>query len=219
MDYTQLSIISSFLDPLADQSPIRIRRDIIERIQNARTQRLCQLAFGDKDELYLSRNNLFRLSTGNIERFLLSVLFWGYPQNNRGRCMKAFECWDSLIDFARQIRHHPDMNLDDYEQLIPIMHNNLPGLGISTLSKILYFSNATIEGKKCIILDDNEARGIASLTGPETIDLRTPLINGHHRLYRNYPLFLNALHDIANNLQIPAHNIEYTLWLVGKKNQ
>ena len=219
MDYNQLCVLSNFLDPFTYQDPVRITSETMERIPNDNTHRLCQLAFGQEEELFLSRNDLFRLRNGNLERFVLSVLFWGYPKNTRGRCQKAFESWDSLLIFANHIRHNPNMSLEDFEQLTQLMHNNIHGLGISTFSKLLYFSCASINGHRCIIIDDFEARGIAALQGIETMALRTPVINGRYRYYRNYPLYLSAIDDLATTLKIPAHNIEYTLWLAGKKKK
>ena len=218
MNYNEFSVITGFLDPLKDQGAILVEADHLNRISSDNTDRLCQLFFGEQNQVLLTRKDVLRSRRGNVELFLLSALFWGFPQNLWGRCTCAFNNWDLLVAMTNQIRRHPGMTSEDFEGLFQTM-DAMGGLGISTFSKFFYFLQASIDGYPCLIMDDLVARGIAGLVGEEFDQLHEAADNGRHRYYANYPRYLEAAADLALENGVPEHNIEYTLWLAGKKNR
>ena len=218
MNYDDFLVISGFLDPLEDQGSVLVEADRLNRIPSDRTRRLSQLFFGERNQVLLTRKDVLRSRRGNVELFLLSVLFWGFPLNQRGRCARAFNNWDRLVAMTNQIRRHPEMSFQDYEGFFRAM-NAMGGLGISTFSKIFYFLQASIDGYPCLIMDNLVARGISRLEGDEFIQIHEAADNGRHRYYANYPRYLEAARTLALMGGIPEHNIEYTLWLAGKKNR
>ena len=109
MDYISLSILSKFLDPMKDQAPILVQRNRLNAIHSANAQHLCDTFFNGADTVCLSRLDIFKTNRGNIERFLLAVLFWGYPRNQRGRCACAMNNWNNLVNLTQDIRAHKDM--------------------------------------------------------------------------------------------------------------
>lgn len=219
MNYQELSFAARLLDPLTDQPSVKIRRHSLTNIPGNNVDGLLTLFFGTEDNRQLSRPEVLALShSSNVELFALSVLFWGFPTNQKGICNKAFQNWDTLLDWIRVLRRNRSKTLQQFEEMIPMMHRGMRGLGISTLSKYLYFTGCSINGYPCLILDNQVAKGIDNLIGNEFNDLRMAVCNNHHRYYRNYPSYLEAMHNLSLNIGVPAQNLEYVLWLAAKKN-
>lgn len=218
MNLNEFKIVSSFLDPIQDQSSIHVKACSLNGIPSMNTQRLCQLFFQGRDEILLTRNDVFRSRRRGLETFLVSVLFWGFPHNQHRVCTYAFCNWDVLVGWVNQVRNHPAMTSLEFEGYFPIM-NGIRGLGISTYSKILYFLNASVDGYPCLILDNYVAKGIANLVGNEFAQLQVASNSGRYRYYANYLQYLEASSILAQMNRIPEINVEYTLWIAGKKNR
>ena len=63
------------------------------------------------------------------------------------------------------------------------------------------------------------AKGVSNLEGDGLTNLRMAVAPGRYRYYRNYLGYLQASDELAQELSVPTQNIEYVLWLAGKKNQ
>ena len=216
MDYNQLSFAVRLLDPLKDQPPVSINRRTIERIPCVETERLLQLFFGDSQKSFLSRNDVLKRKNRDRELFTLTVLFWGFPGNQHNVCTHAFQSWNHLTAWCSGIGRVRNITPQQYA-LISQQMQNLHGLGISTFSKLFYYSSNSIDGHPCLILDNQVAKGIQLLQGPEFIELKDAVAPNHYRKYQNYPLYLAAMDNLANRLTVSGDRIEYVLWLAGKK--
>ena len=214
MNYQELSILTQWLNPIEIQPQIRVCRDVMNRINAPEANRLNDLFFHGRDSVYQSRKDSFK--TRGLESFTLSVLFWGFPRNNHQVCTKAYENWFQLREVVGYMRSHREMTAENYNNLIASM-DDIVGLGISTYSKLLYFSQVSINGIPSAILDSFVVKGIQNLTGQEFNNLRGSVTNW--RRYVNYPGFLRFFNELASQLGVPAHNLEYTLWLAGKNNR
>ena len=217
MNYNEFTVISNYFSPVLDQGPVLIKADTMARIPSVQTERLCDLFFQGRDYVLVTRNDIFRARRGNIELFILSVLFWGFPRNQKGRCTAAMNNWDALVEWTRSVRNHKEMTTDEFTNLFPIM-DAIRGIGISTFSKLLYFLGAYIDGFSCVILDDMVARGVSNLEGQEFEQIRTAVL-GRYRYYRYYTDYLTAIDNLSIDNHIPEGNVEYALWLAGKKNR
>lgn len=218
MDYRELSFAARLLNPMSDQPPVLVRRNSLAGIPGNNTDILLNAFFGTEERRWLSRTNVMNLSRKNIVSFSLSVLFWGFPTKYHGICGRAFQNWDALLTWIRSLRRNRSMTHQQFEEMIPVMHNALHGLGISTLSKYLYFTGCSIDGHRCLILDNQVAKGINRLTGNEFVSLKDAVQNNRHRHYIYYSLYLEAMNNLSTNIGVPAQNLEYVLWLAGKKN-
>lgn len=219
MNYPELSFTARLLDPMLNQPAVHVLRNSLNQIPGNNTAGLLSLFFGVNDERYLSRSEIMSLSRRkNVDLFSLSVLFWGFPTNQHRVCTSALQNWNTLLGWARRVRENRLMTRQRFVEMIPTMHNDLRGLGISTYSKYLYFSGCSIDGNQCLILDNLVVKGIHNLTGIEFDELKDTVQNNRHRYYRNYPLYLEAMQNLSLNIGVPAHNIEYVLWLAGKRN-
>lgn len=216
MDYHELSFAVRLLNPLMDQPPVRVKRESLNRLSGREETRFLDLFFGDNSEVFLSRNDVFKRSHGTNDKFVLSVLFWGFPANRRGICAKAFQNWPHLLDWIGYLRGNRELTRQQFDAIIPQMHN-MHGLGISMFSKYLYFTGCSINGHRCLILDDQVAKGISRLAGNEFDGLKAATQDSHYRFYKNYPSCLEAMENLANQLGVSGDQLEYVLWLAGKK--
>ena len=217
MNYTDLKTISGFLNPLTDQGPVVVKAQTMRKILSENTERLCNLFFQGRKEVCLTRNDVFKDRRGNIELFLLSVLFWGYPGNQRGRCTKAFNNWEDLVNMSYNLRRRKNLTNEEFRGYFRTM-DNISGLGISTYSKIFYFLGITIDGHPCLILDDMVGKGVHLLEGEEFTDIKDTLNGQRYRYYKNFGHYLRFAHKFAKANACPVDSVEYVLWLSGKKN-
>ena len=217
MNHNDLIILSRFLNPLTDQGPVVVKAQTIRNIQSENTERLCDLFFQGRDEVYLTRNDIFKARRGDIELFLLSALFWGFPTNSRGCCTIAFKNWEALVALANALRRQQNMTSAEFRGYFRAM-DEIKNLGISTYSKIFYFLRITIDGYPCLILDDMVGKGIRLLEGHEFTNVKDTLNGQRYRYYRNYHHYLRFAHEFAESNACPVDSVEYVLWLSGKKN-
>jgi len=216
MNYNELLILSSFLDPKYDQGPVLVKKSTMVAIPSENTERLCNLFFQDQDYRYISRKDLFRYYHRNTELFLLAILFWGFPKNRRDRCTAAFLNWRELVRFVRYLKKKRNLTLDDFTNLIPTL-DRMPDLGISTFSKIFYFCKVSIDTNPCVILDSYVVKGISNLRGDEFEDIMSSVLHQRFLSYHYYPQYLAAIHQLAGNNSVDS--VEYTFWLAGKKER
>jgi hypothetical protein len=215
MNYQQLQFVAHFLDPIKDQPSVKVQQQKVQRFFGAEPMLLASF-FDDQEIVYLSRKEIFsRSRRGPTDLFALSVLLWGFPTNQHGVCGHALQNWENLMEWVGHLRRNREMTLQQLEEMIPHMHN-MRGLGISTFSKYMYFMGCRINGHCCLILDDRVAKGIWNLTGSEFDDLKAATQNNNHRVYRNYPAFLEAMENISTTMGVASHNLEYVLWLASR---
>jgi len=214
MNFNELSFAVRFLDPLEDQGAVRVEASRMRAIQALEADRLNALFFGDKDEVFLSRKELMSIPRREADLFTISVLYWGYPNNNWQRCTYAMRAWNDLIALVRDIRNHRNMSSDYYAGLESVMEG-IHNLNISTYSKLFYFARASINGYPCVILDNNVMASIDNLEGEVFEELKSSVL-GTNR-YRVYPRYLQAVGNLAAQIGVPTQNIEYALWLAGRK--
>ena len=219
MNYGQLFFAAHLLDPMDDQKQVYISRKTLSHIPEPDVSRLLQYFFGNASEKYLSRRDVFKQNRRrNMELSMLSTLFWGYPSNQRGICRSAFNSWNELTVWFHYISQNQEMSLQQFIEMIPRMQN-IHGLGVSTLSKFLYFSGCQIGGHRCLILDDQVVKGVSLLRGEEFETLKSAITNNRHRLYRNYPGYLEEMDSLALQMGVSsAERLEYVLWLAAKRN-
>jgi hypothetical protein len=97
----------------------------------------------------LSRADLFKAAERDFSEGFFSIIFWGYPRNMRGNSfsniLNSLEYIQTLLPKDRQFN----------KVQFTLMYKRLEGtgLGLSTLTKILYFFSFKVEDHCCLILD------------------------------------------------------------------
>jgi len=156
----------------------------------------------NSNDLILTRNTVFDEKDINIK--LLLIYYWGFPRGGRKNYFKNYMSIHAKIIeiFKEKGSNNIDLSEELFEKLKP------KGIGISTLSKLLYFCNFTINNKQCIILDDRIKSVIKSNRITELKNLK--LKDDNFETYKNYN---ETIHKLAQTMKVKPDQVELFLFL------
>lgn len=111
-------------------------------------------------QIEISREDIFKEE--DLEKKLIMVLLWGYPTGGRGNNIADIlysrnELIPRISDFIEN--HEKTINSKDFKNLFYTQNKNgekrekIKGIGLSTMSKILYFFEIKIDNNPCLIYD------------------------------------------------------------------
>lgn len=111
-------------------------------------------------KIEISREDIFKEK--DFEKKLIMVLLWGYPTGGRGTNIADIlysrnELIPRISDFIEN--HKKMINRKDFKNLFYTQNKNgkkgkkIKGIGLSTMSKILYFFEIKIDNNPCLIYD------------------------------------------------------------------
>ena len=106
--------------------------------------------FGNNETIKISRKELFALAKKpkDLEKFIYFTLFWGYVRGGRGNNIKfILENFKETGNILKSI--NKNRNIQDISK-IP----SVKGIGISTLTKFLFFMKIKYKQYNCLILDE-----------------------------------------------------------------
>lgn len=160
----------------------------------------------------ISRFELFH-KYENLELFIVKVLMWGYPTKGRGKNMENLlnsSNLTKLVNSLATFNTKESITISEIKELLKI-----DGLGLSTLSKFLYFMRLKIGSNRALILD---LRVISTLNSGKYCD---PAIEKFKPLkYENalshYDYYLIFLNEIAKDLQAEPDQVEMFLFEYGR---
>lgn len=162
----------------------------------------------------ISRFELFH-KYQNLELFIVKVLMWGYPTKGRGKNIKNLlkESNLTLLKNAfKKFETEESITISDIGELLKL---KIEGLGLSTLTKFLYFLRLRIGAYRALILD---LRVISALNSGKYSD---PGIEKFKPLkyenalshYNDYLIFIN---ELAKDLQAEPDQVEKFLFEYGR---
>ena len=165
--------------------------------------------FGTSEEVTISRCDLQKLASAGLEQFVMATIIWGYSSGMRGKNFaNIISHLEPLTELLSAARLQPVENWHThFAKIGPIV-----GLGLSTHTKFLSFLQVEVQGYTALILDDRiiqvASRGIFKELSPIQ---RLSSYNAD----RMYPQYLKCMHDVANDLAVPAENLEFFLFEFG----
>lgn len=167
--------------------------------------------FGENEIISISRFDLF-YATWNLQEFVLKVLMWGYPTKGRGKNIENLllpENFDKLIMNLKMIEGKSDLTIADVQKF-----QNIKGLGLSTISKILYFKRVTIESNPALILDKRviDALKCGRYTDFGIDQFKDVRNNNSAYTYMDY---LNFMHSMAQQIKVIPDQLELFLFEFG----
>ena len=113
---------------------------------------------GQNGQIEISREDIFKEE--DPEKKLIMVLLWGYPTGGRGN--NIANILNERKQFIKKLNNtlkdkKNSITQDDYKKLKFKDENTkklkFKGLGLSTMSKILYFFEVKIDNNPCLIFD------------------------------------------------------------------
>jgi len=159
--------------------------------------------------LILSRRDLFLSAERGFQEGLFSIILWGYYRNMRGnsflKILTSIPKIEKLLSVQRQL------NADQFMDLCKQLERS--GMGLSTLSKVLYFFRFTIDGKNCLIMDK---RIVDVINGRSFFELSAIGKITDFNKSRNYLVYLTEMEEIAKANQYKPDQLELFLFLFGK---
>ncbi|PWL23525.1 MAG: hypothetical protein DCO96_15840 [Fluviicola sp. XM-24bin1] len=175
-------------------------------------QELVDEIFVNEEVIRINRGDVFN-SNSNIERFIISTLMWGYPTKGRGNNIdrmlepKHFDYLASVLQHFKDNVNMPSHQIEDHLGIVP-------GLGLSTITKFLYFLDITIDNQPALILDNQIIKVINSKRFEELQPLEgIRYDNGPLR----YPDYLYEMNLIADQLKVDPGQLEYFLFTFGNQ--
>lgn len=166
---------------------------------------------GDEKYINISRDDI--KNTSVTKKKIVKILMWGYPGGGQYDQVKnILQNMDVLTNWLERIK---DNNFDSVNNALPhaVLGNELKinGLGLSTISKLLYFFNVTIGDCPCQIYD---GKVIDSLNKNHQIDELSSR-NNWRRTYDDYENYINLLSKLSENCEYSPDQIELFLFMIN----
>ena len=163
-----------------------------------------------KDETsFISRQDVFREAAADIKTGILSTILWGYPRKMRG--ISFDRVLNSLPKIAEALITDNQLDKSTFKDLLKAV--NKTGIGLSTLTKLLYFFRFQLDSKPCLILDRRILEVIASGRFAELQPLMTISSFNAYALYSEY---LNLLAHLSAKHSYRPDQLECFLFLLGR---
>lgn len=165
------------------------------------------------NKLKLSRRDLFNICKGNFNDAIFSIIFWGYPRNMRGNSFKTILEKLPAIQSTLLI----DKNLSESDFKLICSKLKATGIGLSTLSKFLYFSEFRIEGHQCLIFDSRIIDVINDENGFKELQILTQneKISESNKV-KKYLGYMQLMEDISSKNDYKTDQLELFLFSMGK---
>lgn len=160
-----------------------------------------------KNKIKLSREDLFKACRQNFHDAIFSIIFWGYPRNMRGNSFQTI--LKSLDKIEAALKIEKDLTEADFAKMLYML--NSTGVGLSTLSKFLYFFEFKIMGHRCLIFDSRIIEVINDENGFTELEILTK--TGKRKKYVAY---LQLMEDLSLENKYDADKLELFLFSMGK---
>lgn len=214
--------IASILNPLIDQCPVLVRRQSFHNMEmgNPAFAEMNDLFFSGENEVSISRQNIFDIDAmANVDYFILSVLYWGFPTNMHGICGNVLQSYHVIRDLTFSILIQPNVTLEYYQGHIFSIIERCHGVKIAFFSKLFYFCRMSINGIPCLILDSFVYKGLGCVDDAQFAQIQQG-VEGYNNSYIPYYLYNQGIHEITNRfheqIQIRGDQIEYLLFKIAR---
>lgn len=161
---------------------------------------------GDERYINISRDDIKK--TSDTKKKIVKILMWGYPGGGRyGQVQNILQNMDVLTNCLEAI------NGNYFDSVQAALGNVLEinGLGLSSISKLLYFFDVKIENTPCQIYD---GKVIKSLNKNHQIDELSSR-NDWGRTYPDYEEYIDLLFSLSKNCECSPDQIELFLFMIN----
>lgn len=159
--------------------------------------------------LKLSRRDLFVRVEKEVNEALFSIILWGYPRNMRGRSFTTILM--ALAQIENIIKSEKKLTVAAFASLCQQLKGT--GVGLSTLTKFLYFFGFSVEGFPCLILDQRIVQVLQKGLYQELSGLQKISLFNKQAEYLHY---LQQIHQIAEKEGYQADQLELFLFHFGR---
>lgn len=156
----------------------------------------------------ISRTDLFLAAKGDFSIAVYSIILWGYPRNMRGNSFMGVLEKAHLLE--QRIKVSQNLSVHEFELIIKELKGS--GIGLSTLTKILYFFKIKLNGYRCLILDSRIIEVLQSGKFRELDTLKKISEFNKDKYYSNY---LKLMAEIAEANGYAIDKLELFLFMFG----
>ena len=169
--------------------------------------------FNTRETVKFSREELFTIvNTTEFSNAIFSIVLWGYPRGyTMGMNMKKLfqKLIDNLPILKDEIWVNRNFTRDEFNNCFNKIIFEDTGIGVSTLTKFLYFFKIKIEGYRCLILD---SRIISVIKDCNFSELRSLNIYKDAELYIEY---VKKGDEISKTNDYEIDQLEMFLFMFG----
>ena len=159
--------------------------------------------FGSNEKVEISRSDVF--SERDTAKKIVMTLMWGYPTGGRGENIKNILL--NINKLVEILSSEKDKNITEKEaRKLFTKLKKIPGLGISTWTKFLYFFNVSIDSKTCQIYD---LKIVDSLNKKQISELGLQEWKQNNRCYFDYIALVN---NLATTMSVLPEQVEVFLF-------
>jgi hypothetical protein len=143
-----------------------------------------------------------------LKPFLLTMI-WGFGEAGYGN--HRTNIYISTPEYLNLIKTAIDaVKIGDYEKGFKLL-KQIKYLGVSYITKVLYFAAKAASHKDyCLIFDIRVSTSLIQLTTPKEIYEMVEIYPSSK--YKNYHSYNTLIHQIANDHQLQADELEYFLF-------
>jgi hypothetical protein len=156
----------------------------------------------------LSRHDVFSAAKRDFHSGLYSTILWGYSRNMRGNNLHTI--LSSVTGIKAALSGNRELSAVDFKVMCESLENKR--VGLSTLSKLLYFFKFTLEGNKCLILDSRILTVLNTDIFQEFYELRNISEYNKKNLYSKY---LEMVREISGKGNYQEDQLELFLFQFG----
>lgn len=177
--------------------------------KNVLFQQYCERVFKSL-VLKISRADVFEAASEDFYRGLFTLILWGYPRNMRGNTFQDMLEPENLNRIQEALNHDCTFSKNEFLSVRQKIEGT--GIGLSTLTKILYFFQFSIEEIPCAIFDK---RIIEVCNAQMFSELLVLTKITERNKYDKYYQYLCLIRDIANANQFKPDQLELFLFQFG----
>ena len=166
--------------------------------------------FNDSEIITLTRFDLIN-SRHDLESFVFKTLMWGYPTKGIGKNIENMLENGNLERLIKILANYQDNEIG-VEQLKEDIEL-IGGLGLSTITKFIYFLNTKINGNKAVILDIRIIKTINTERFEEFNDLKRIT---YGNALKHYPEYLKTINELSKSMNVEPDQIEMFLFTFGR---
>lgn len=167
--------------------------------------------FDNKDTVTISRGDVFLKAESDPQKGIFLTILWGYPKgftrpNNMAQSFKLFLNQVEYLEGQLSVRRSIDAN-----EMNCIL-KKCKGVGLSTLSKLLYFFGITVDGYRSLIMD---AKIISILKAAKFTELGTLSGIREHNKVHYYSNYLQKCTELSTKNGYEPDQLELFLFIFG----
>ena len=167
--------------------------------------------FSNDSMITLSRGDIFLLARTDSNKAVFSTILWGYPKGytRANNMTRSFPLLLKQVEpLCEWLSTHKQVSTVELEEML----KKCKGIGLSTLSKLLYFFNISLDNNKCLIMD---ARIVDVLSKGLFTELdRLSGIREHNKM-KYYAEYLKICSQLSKKHRYKPDQLELFLFMFG----